>query len=149
MHACTRRNCISTRKGIYMRQGVRRKSKTYTYQMARLWSSPRIQTQTRGTKAETTKPTSILKLVNKINHLFLVPFLTSPVASEAATEPAGYSPPIPIPVIRQNKSARIFTGASHTQKEPTNRKHYPHALLAPTGAVTTSTQSREKNQDNR
>ena len=48
-------------------------------------------------KAPMTKPQSIITFVNRINHRFRVPDFSSPVASEHATLPAGYSPPIPIP----------------------------------------------------
>jgi len=40
---------------------------------------------------------SIMEFVNKMNHMFLEPALSSPVDSAHPTEPAGYSPPIPMP----------------------------------------------------
>ena len=36
-------------------------------------------------------------LVKRMNHMFLVPDLSSLVDSAAPTLPAGYSPPIPMP----------------------------------------------------
>jgi hypothetical protein len=47
-----------------------------------------------GTNAATTKPASIAKFVNQMNHLLRVPDSSSPVLSEQPTDPAGYSPPI-------------------------------------------------------
>lgn len=64
---------------------------------ARKCFSVQMTTNRYGTKAPITKPQSIMTLVNRMNHLFLVPLFNSPVASLQATEPAGYSPPIPIP----------------------------------------------------
>lgn len=68
-------------------------------QLVRRLSSPRIHRNKSGMKALTTKPISIIKFVKKMNQRLRVPFLISPVASAAATEPAGYSPPIPIPAV--------------------------------------------------
>jgi len=40
---------------------------------------------------------SIMVLVKRMNQVFLVPDLSSPVDSAQPTLPAGYSPPMPIP----------------------------------------------------
>lgn len=62
-----------------------------------MWFSVNMRTKIYGTNAPMTNPQSIATLVNKINQVFLVPVFTSPDASAAATLPAGYSPPMPIP----------------------------------------------------
>ncbi|GME86129.1 unnamed protein product [[Candida] boidinii] len=56
-----------------------------------------IQSITIGTKAEITKPKSIMKLVNQAKYLFLLPAGNKAEASAQAAEPVGYSAPIPIP----------------------------------------------------
>lgn len=40
---------------------------------------------------------SIMVFVKRMNHMFLVPDLSSLVDSAAPTLPAGYSPPMPMP----------------------------------------------------
>lgn len=45
-----------------------------------------------GTKAPNTKPQSIMEFVNRMNHRFRVPLLSSPLDSAQPTLPAGYSP---------------------------------------------------------
>jgi hypothetical protein len=62
-----------------------------------MFPSPNANTSTQGMKAPKTKPKSIITFVKIINHLFRVPLFKSPEASDAATLPAGYSPPIPTP----------------------------------------------------
>jgi len=64
---------------------------------ARKCFSVQMTTRRYGTKAPITKPQSMATFVNIMNHRFRVPLFNSPVASEQATEPAGYSPPMPIP----------------------------------------------------
>lgn len=64
-------------------------------QAARRWFSPVIRTTTVATIALMKKARSICTLVKRINHLFRVPSLSSPVDSAQPTLPAGYSPPIP------------------------------------------------------
>ena len=93
-----------------------------TRQVARRWFSEKIRTKTYGTNAPMTKPQSIATLVNIMNHIFLVPDLTSPDASAAATLPAGYSPPIPIPTRKRNAvSAAIMPGSEPPPYEPAQR----------------------------
>ncbi|KAH3673235.1 hypothetical protein WICPIJ_009878 [Wickerhamomyces pijperi] len=58
----------------------------------------KIHNKTIGTKAEITKPLSIMKLVKIAKYLFLLPGGNKEEASAQAAEPDGYSEPIPIPM---------------------------------------------------
>jgi hypothetical protein len=56
-----------------------------------------LTSKTKGTNPPSTNPKSITKFVTITNKACLCPFFASLVASLAATLPAGYSAPIPIP----------------------------------------------------
>lgn len=75
-----------------------------------------------------------------MNHLFRVPFWISPVASAAATEPAGYSPPIPIPA---GVSLVYAEGRERTEEEAADGEHDEDAV----GGATTVRAGAEGRKD--
>ena len=104
-----------------------------------------------GTKAPKTNPQSIMEFVNKMNHLFRVPLLSSPLDSAQPTLPAGYSPIEGSQLLlgrkRINIEGRVArTSNADTDKEPPGGQHVEHSNRL-TLVVGSSGQSGKDNQN--